>query len=215
MWTADPGFWTVFVGTEHHGWDGEKSRHSCTQVRNLDTVLIMWTGRWMTRLLMFHVNIISQIWSKPGYDSKPGYSCACKHTPYLSASTPFLLPSNSFRGTQRSSISRCLMAPREAGRFWRSPAPKLWSRYSNLNSYWMDWQGIHGPGDFGDPLTFHLVPPWGWCLCYRVKCLDCWDGLERNLLQIITALVWSKFSLILLSLSVSPQQGWIQNNEAV
>ncbi len=39
---------------------------------------------------------------------------------------------------------------------------------------------IHGsqtmnPNDFDDPLTFPLVPPWGWRLWFWVKCLDnCW-----------------------------------------
>lgn len=41
-----------------------------------------------------------------------------------------LLCSCSFRGMQRSSISRCRMAPRGAGRCWRWLAPKLWCRYS-------------------------------------------------------------------------------------
>ncbi len=28
------------------------------------------------------------------------------------------------------------------------------------------------PTDFGDPLSFPLAPPWGWYLCYSVKCLN-------------------------------------------
>lgn len=45
----------------------------------------------------------------------------------------FPLTLHSFRGTQRSFTSRCLMAPREAARCWKLPAPKPSCRWASLN----------------------------------------------------------------------------------
>lgn len=39
----------------------------CMGVRNLNTVMIVYTEIWTATFVMFHVNVASQTWSKPGW----------------------------------------------------------------------------------------------------------------------------------------------------
>ena len=69
------------------------------------------------------------------------------------------------------------------------------NQWKNLNFYWVDWHKIwyghlgfqdsESCNDFGDHLTFPLVPPWGWYLRFLLKYLknywmDCHEILIRH-----------------------------------
>lgn len=55
------GFWTHVIADEMmRWWDDERWRHGCRQtIRNLDTLLIMYTGIWITRFSKFCAYAVS------------------------------------------------------------------------------------------------------------------------------------------------------------